>query len=343
MSEKEALLSFYFETSGNQWNISTSWASNLPLRNWYGIGSLISGDIDSLILIDNNLEGNITKALRQLAGLHRLRVLSLRGNNISGIFNSKEDDEVVINKYHQLLKKNVNNDEKNGKFKRILNNNEATEEEIEDSSSLSSLNSSYKIKNVSPSTSSVMFSYHQDKVKINSSIFPSIKLDPFFPTLTTSSRHLSKLTSDNYNTYSSSKLLIHDKKINKISNHGQDQGQDSISSSSLPSISNTISSIIIPHFFHKLSEYLEQLDLSWNKIEGELPLDLFLLVKLKIFRVSFNKLTGDLEKLPFENLKNLEVLEVNNNNFYGNSPSLWLKQRCHNVYSLNIDNNQFNS
>lgn len=349
MSEREALISFFNETNGRFWFKSTSWNSSLPLRLWYGIKSLSSADVEELILIENHLEGRVSEALCQLAGLHRLKTLSLRGNNLYGKLDEKNNKNLMekyskLKKFKQLDKeKRIFSDKNKIWMKEDEKNEDKTDDNEEDTltssltASLMNTSTNKSIQVTSSSSSLLTFSYQQDKVNINSSIFRSIKVDPFFPTLTNSTRHLIQINNDHKNQY------------NEKNRHSNlETSTDSFSSNSSTvsqnsSPSNDISLINIPHFFMKLSNTLELLDLSWNKLEGDLPLDLFLLRNLTILRLSFNQFSGELEELPFEKLINLQVLEINNNLFRGKSPHLWLKNRCPNIIRLNDENNLFDS
>ena len=80
-SEREALELFYQDTNGANWLNQTNWRSNLPLNQWYGVDTDASGNVVSVDLRSNNLDGFITPELRSL---NHLGLLRLEGNSLRG-------------------------------------------------------------------------------------------------------------------------------------------------------------------------------------------------------------------------------------------------------------------
>ena len=66
-------------------------------------------------------------------------------------------------------------------------------------------------------------------------------------------------------------------------------------------------------------KYLEELNLAFNKITGELPLELSQLRQLKVLKLEMNRLKGELS-IHFEDLQNLEELTMFNNMLEGEIP-----------------------
>ena len=84
-TERDALIDFYNATGGDQWDNNQGWLSSPGSEcNWHGV-QCASPDGDHfvlrLMLPDNNLTGQLPSSL---AGLDRLRTLTLHGNRISG-------------------------------------------------------------------------------------------------------------------------------------------------------------------------------------------------------------------------------------------------------------------
>jgi hypothetical protein len=76
-----ALNTLYFATGGNtRWINSTSWTSAKPVcapfenNNWVGIGCTPAGEVDSILLDQNNLSGGIPSELRGLSLLSKSNV-----------------------------------------------------------------------------------------------------------------------------------------------------------------------------------------------------------------------------------------------------------------------------
>lgn len=83
------LTQLYSNTNGSSWNNNTNWLDNTkPLHDWKGI-DMKNGRLNSLILIDNNLDGSIPSNIDLLseAKLFRLDINQLTGNIPSTIGN----------------------------------------------------------------------------------------------------------------------------------------------------------------------------------------------------------------------------------------------------------------
>lgn len=85
--ERQALISLYEATGGDNWTINDNWCSDRPVNEWYGVGTLNKSDwsvgkhVTALSLNDNNLVGSIPPEignLTELFGLH------LDNNHLSG-------------------------------------------------------------------------------------------------------------------------------------------------------------------------------------------------------------------------------------------------------------------
>jgi len=77
----EALVTFYNETNGSNWEDNTNWLSTEPLDEWFGVSTDASGRVTALELAWNNLLGPLPAALGRLDKLERLNLL---GNELSG-------------------------------------------------------------------------------------------------------------------------------------------------------------------------------------------------------------------------------------------------------------------
>ena len=78
---RRAMLAFYNATSGPNWHNNTSWGTDRPLSDWYGVTTDNDGSVTGLNLPDNNLSGEIP---RELGDLPNLVTLVLTGNNLEG-------------------------------------------------------------------------------------------------------------------------------------------------------------------------------------------------------------------------------------------------------------------
>ena len=79
--DREALVALYNSTNGPGWTQNTNWLSNEPLKNWYGVRTNINGEVRSLILLNNNLQGNLPPEIEKLTNLKNLVV---RNNQLTG-------------------------------------------------------------------------------------------------------------------------------------------------------------------------------------------------------------------------------------------------------------------
>jgi len=85
-SECEALVNFYAETNGDDWNNNTDWnITNTPC-SWHGI-TCQAGRVNTIVLSNNNLMGN----LPDLSPLAELQTLQLDNNQLSGTIPNFED------------------------------------------------------------------------------------------------------------------------------------------------------------------------------------------------------------------------------------------------------------
>ena len=91
-TDRAALIALYNATNGPNWNKSTNWLSDMPLRTWYGVqtdsrGRVVWLDLGEMWgsrgepLGSNNLSGTIPA---EVGNLTNLEVLRLQGNNLSG-------------------------------------------------------------------------------------------------------------------------------------------------------------------------------------------------------------------------------------------------------------------
>lgn len=86
--DSSILVKFYAATSGLGWKDTTNWLSEKPVQTWFGVGvdSTVSGTtttvrVTRLILRDNGLRGSVPAVI---AGLTSLKVLDLSNNALSG-------------------------------------------------------------------------------------------------------------------------------------------------------------------------------------------------------------------------------------------------------------------
>ena len=77
----EALVTFYNETNGPNWEENSNWLSAEPLDEWFGVSTDDSGRVNALNLSWNNLLGPLPAALGRL---EKLEILNLAGNELSG-------------------------------------------------------------------------------------------------------------------------------------------------------------------------------------------------------------------------------------------------------------------
>jgi Leucine-rich repeat (LRR) protein len=99
-SEKDALVSLYNSTNGNQWK--TKWNFQSPVSTWFGV-KVENDKVIALDLSSNNLSGVLPPSIAQLT---YLKSLNLFHNNIEGVIPSEigflinlEDLNLSFNKF----------------------------------------------------------------------------------------------------------------------------------------------------------------------------------------------------------------------------------------------------
>ena len=80
-SDRAALEALYDATGGADWTDGTSWKTQAPLDEWYGVTTDAAGRVTGLDLGYNALAGPLPPALGSLV---RLRWLDLGGNDLMG-------------------------------------------------------------------------------------------------------------------------------------------------------------------------------------------------------------------------------------------------------------------
>ncbi len=83
LTEREVLLRLYAATGGAEgcWRGVTHWGSERPLAEWYGVFVDGTGQVESLLLAGNGLQGALPEELKALPGLTSL---DLTGNRLTG-------------------------------------------------------------------------------------------------------------------------------------------------------------------------------------------------------------------------------------------------------------------
>lgn len=79
LKEKSALMAIYNATGGTNWVDNTNWGSDKPLGEWYGVTTNANGNVVSITLYTNNLQGKIPS---DIGFLEYLEILGL-GNDAS--------------------------------------------------------------------------------------------------------------------------------------------------------------------------------------------------------------------------------------------------------------------
>ena len=79
--DREALVAIYNATSGEFWARRQNWLNNAPIGTWYGVTTNTSGRVTQLNLSDNQLVGEVSSELGNLASLQELY---LHDNELSG-------------------------------------------------------------------------------------------------------------------------------------------------------------------------------------------------------------------------------------------------------------------
>ncbi len=79
--DREALVSFYNATDGQNWTSNAHWLSEEPVGDWYGVTIDANARVVRLELMDNSLKGQLPD---ELGTLDKLRELSISNNEVTG-------------------------------------------------------------------------------------------------------------------------------------------------------------------------------------------------------------------------------------------------------------------
>ena len=80
-ADRAVLVELYNATNGENWENSTSWLSDRPIREWHGVDNDADGRVTGLYLDRNQLTGEIPM---ELGNLSRLQWLNLEQNQLTG-------------------------------------------------------------------------------------------------------------------------------------------------------------------------------------------------------------------------------------------------------------------
>lgn len=67
--DRRALMDLYYATDGPNWRNNYGWGTDLPIGQWYGVGTNLNGFVTWLELTANNLCGTIPESIGDLVGL----------------------------------------------------------------------------------------------------------------------------------------------------------------------------------------------------------------------------------------------------------------------------------
>ena len=79
--DRAALIALYEATGGSGWINNANWASEAPLRQWYGVTTNAHGRVTELSLQENRVAGELPAELGDLSELRNLRLWS---NELTG-------------------------------------------------------------------------------------------------------------------------------------------------------------------------------------------------------------------------------------------------------------------
>ncbi len=320
-----ALVDLYDSTGGANWTNHTNWLTKAPMSSWYGVG-VISGYVNVVHLVNNNLTGIIPSSIGQLSNLQELfldsnhiggRIPSSIGNlsNLVSLWlNSNQITDTIPSEVGNLIKLRSLNLEVN-----TLSGNIPT--------SLGNLSGSLQVLDLGQNklTGSIPASlgnlvniveFYLNFNQLAGSIPPSLGNLASVKYLYLSSN---KLTDTIPSTFSNlTNLVWLNLGFNKLSG-------------TLPSWLSSLQNLnglglgynqftgSIPISFGNFKR-LTLLNLSSNQLTGEIPSELGNVTTLTTIALNYNQLTGSIPT-SFGNLKNLQQLFLYGNLLTGTVPS----------------------
>jgi RHS repeat-associated protein len=349
--EYKALEDLYNSTNGPDWRNKTNWlngSTSKDFADWFGV-EVVNGDIYALKLPNNNLNGNLPKALYELSQLHSLDLgfnnlneaidpgisalgsleeLKLNNNYLSGII------PISIGELNKLQVIELQHNKLDGQIaaeigllvnlKHLnLGHNSFTDGIPAEIGNLVNLDSLFLDHNyLSSEIPSALVNLSQLKVlALNSNSLVGQIPEDLGNLIELKKIYLNEndLEGEIPESLSQIKYLAHlDLSNNKLSGRLPDD---------IGNVSNLVTLLLhknnlygsIPSSISYLNQ-LKILKLNNNKLSDEIPSELKFLSNLKELDLSNNQLSGNFPSI-FDNLANLELLNISDNNFIGSLPT----------------------
>jgi len=294
-SERDALIAFYENTNGDNWNNNSNWLSDRPINEWHGV-TVENGHVTELSLLKNNLIGKFPEDLGKLS---RLNTLDLRINGLTGSI-PKELSNITSLKTLTLYSNKLTG---------------SIPSELSKLSNLESLilNSNELSGTIPPelgNLSNLKFLEISANELITGSIPSELSNLNNLEELYLAHNKLIGSIPPELGNLSSLKILY--LAINELTGTIPSE-IGNLSSLEVLRLSNNKLEALIPSELGKLSN-LTDLYLNNNKLEGQIPPELGNLSNLKVLSLGHNKLTGA-TSIDLSKLKNIIHIWIYYNSF----------------------------
>ncbi len=112
-TDREALVALYDLTDGDNWRNNSSWKSDQPLGDWWGVDTDSDGRVTRILLDFNDLSGPIPI---EIGNLNKLRDIDLSSNNLSDII------PIEIGNLTNLVELDLSNTDLSGSIPKEIGN-----------------------------------------------------------------------------------------------------------------------------------------------------------------------------------------------------------------------------
>ena len=310
-TDREALVALYDLTDGDNWRNNSSWKSDQPLGDWWGVDTDSDGRVTRILLDFNDLSGPIPI---EIGNLNKLRDIDLSSNNLSDII------PIEIGNLTNLVELDLSNTDLSGSIPKEIGNLTNLVELDLSRTDLSrsipkEIGNLTDLEKLDLSSTDLSGSIPKEIGNLTNLIELDLSLTDLSGSIPKEIGNLTNLPELDLARLSLSGSIP--KEIGNMTNLLRLYLNNNDLSRSIPTeIGNLINLVELDLSHNGLSGSiptemgnlinLVELDLSWNNLSGSIPTEIGNLINLEDIRLSLNNLSGPVP-LSFENLLLLRV------------------------------------